>query len=152
MIKVSFVYNNYSVEIEGETASDVEMDIVETKAMLHQMPAAVRPVPPVSSGSDAGSSVPVSSGNASDERADQEIIPVASIEKTTLRRGEIAYKVRGGKYDTFGVMLYPDTCIFKDGLVASLIMNDVVAGLEAKIIRQDGKLRVAALRRKQASV
>jgi hypothetical protein len=78
----------------------------------------------------------------------QEIIPVTAIEKADLRGGKKAFKVRGGKYEDWGVMMYPDTCIFKDNIVPSMVMNEVVSGLEALVIKKDGKLRVAALRRK----
>lgn len=151
MIKISFVYNNYQCEVTGESANAVEMDIVETKAMLHQMPPAVA----VSSHTVGATSTPVQPGESvtpmGNGSAFQEIIPVTAIEKTELRGGRKAFKVRGGQYETFGVMLYPDTCIFKDNLVPTLIMNDVVSGLEALVVKKDGKLRVAALRRKVAN-
>ena len=152
MFKVSFVYNGYQAEVTNETPDGLELDIIECRNVLHRLPAAIRPVPvPEPAASDRPASVAGQSASVA-VAPGNEIIPVTSIEKTTLRNGKTAFKVRGGQYDVFGVMLYPDTCIFKDNIAPTMIMNEVVSGLEALVIKQGGKLRVAALRRKGADV
>lgn len=151
MIKVSFIFNGYNVECSGEDIRSVELDIIESRVMLHSLPPAVHPVQP---GSSQVTTLPEvgKQGGPSVSAADHEIIPVTKITEEKTRNGSKMYKIIGGKYDAYGVALYPDTCLFKDGIVPTMIMNEVVSGLEALIITQDGKKRVAALRRKAASV
>ena len=48
-------------------------------------------------------------------------------------------------------MLYPDACNFQDGLVPSMIANEVVSGLMMAVAVVDGKKRVIAIRRKKES-
>lgn len=152
MIKVSFIYNGYAVEVTSDTPDALELDIVESRAVLHRMPPAIHPVadqlpPRVTDKQGSADVTPM--GNNSEF---QEIIPVTAITKESGRGGKTFFKVRGGKYEDWGVCLYPDTCIFKDNIVPTMIQNEVVSGLEALVVKQDGKLRVKALRRKAASV
>jgi len=152
MITVEFIHNGYKVTVSGESANDVELDVTESRHVLSQLPPAVASravdtLPEVSRAVEDADVTPM--GNKS---SFQEIIPVTSIEKADLRGGRTAWKVRGGKYELWGVMLYPDTCTFKDNIAPTMIQNEVVSGLEALIIEQGGKKRVAAVRRKAASV
>lgn len=152
MFKVSFIYNGYSAEVTNDTPDALELDIVELRNVLHRLPPAIHAVAPqlpprVIDGQGSADVTPM--GNGSEV---QEIIPVTAITKESGRGGKTFFKVRGGKYEDWGVCLYPDTCIFKDNIVPSLLQNEVVSGLEALVVKQDGKLRVKALRRKAASV
>lgn len=152
MFKVEFIYNGYKAEVTSDTPSALEMDIVECRTVLHRLPPGIPPRPIVvddatSKPAVAGDVTHMGSGGSS-----QEIVPITSIEKTKTKTGGMAFKCRGGKYETFGVMMYPDTCLFKDNIEPTMIMNDVVSGLEMLVAKVGGSLRVKAVRRKQVSV
>lgn len=150
--EISFVYNGYHAKVTSETIDTLELDIVECRVVLHSLPPAIRPVSDASSNSMTEDKTPSPDGKDQDTAGQGKIIPIVSIKEEKTRNGSKMYKVLGGEYEVWGVALYPDTCIFRDNLNKETFLNDVVSGLEAYVVKQDGKLRVAAVRRKQASV
>jgi hypothetical protein len=148
---IGFICNGYTATIETDDVSGLEMDIVEARTALMNLPAAVT----IRSGYDpqpVGESASTKKSD-SDETVspDWEVVPVTSIKEETAKAGGKLFKCFGGKYETWGVALWPDTCDFKDGLIPSMLMNSVVSGLEMLVVVQGGKRRVAKIRRRVAT-
>jgi hypothetical protein len=145
LISLKFMVNGYDANISSELI-DLENDLIILRDILSRLPCGMSPLPSAIISAPAQNYTQTVGEGERPSANGGEIIMVTACKLEKTKSGKPYYKLFGGKYSTFGVSMYSDSCKFLDGLNPDSFHIRLSEGIEM-LVQSDGKaLKVAALR------